>query len=145
MVYPLAATEVGRDNDSLLNLLSHNPMNIGRTQGTVRLQQSFKTAGQAFQAIDVPTRAVIVQYGRGKEIVAELCASFIPAKAYHLLRQAQQYSVNVFSSDWQKLCEAKAIIPIQKGVDIFYLDEQYYCDKFGLSTEPVKEMETIIV
>lgn len=141
MDYPLTVDQVGRNGDSLLNLLGDNPHNIGRVNNPIALQQSFKTAGRLFQAIKAPTRSVIVQYGRGREIVSQLCADFEPSKAHDLLKQAQQYLVNVFPNVWEKLCEAKAVIPVQAEEDIFYLDEQYYSEEFGLSTELITNME----
>ena len=145
MDYPLTAAQAGRNGDTLLNLLAHNPLNIGRSNNQLTLQQSFKTAGRIFQAIDAPTRGVLVPYGKGREIIAQLCAVFEPSKAHDLLRQAQQYSVNVFPNIWKKLLEADAIMSVQAGEDIWYLDEQFYSDDFGLSTEIVSKMETPII
>jgi CRISPR-associated endonuclease/helicase Cas3 len=145
MDYPLTAAQAGRNGDSLLNLLAHNPLNIGRTDNVLTLQQSFKTAGRLFQAIAAPPRSVLVPYGKGREIIAQLCAAFEPSKAHALLRQGQQYSVNVFPNIWKKLREADAIMPVQAGEDIWYLDEQFYSDDFGLSAEIVSKMETTII
>ena len=141
MAYPVTAKQAGCE-DTLLNLLSNNGRNIGRTQPG-QFRQSFKTAGQVFKAIDAPTQAVIVPHGKGKEIIAELCGEFEPAKAYKLLRQAQKYSVNVFPNIWRKLIDADAVFQIQ-GEELYFLDEQYYSDDFGLSTEIVSAMDTLI-
>jgi CRISPR-associated endonuclease/helicase Cas3 len=141
MDYPLTPKQAGR-NDTLLNLLSLNSRNIGRTQAG-QLRQSFKTAGKAFKAIDAPTKPVIVQYGEGKDIVAELCGAFEPAQAYQLLKQAQKFSVNVFPNVWKQLLQAKAVFSIQ-GEELYFLDEQYYSKKFGLATEVVNDMSTLI-
>lgn len=148
MTYPLTTKQAGRQ-DTLLNLLSDNPLNIGREKdaqkATFSLQQSFKTAGRVFKSIDAPTQAVIVQYKEGKNIVADLCAAPEPAKAYSLLKKAQKYSINLFPNVWDKLVKARAVHPVQKGEEIYYLDEQYYSPKFGVSTEVVNEMETPII
>jgi len=148
MTYPLTAKQAGRQ-DTLLNLLSNNPRNVGRERdgpkATFSLQQSFKTAGRVFKSIDAPTQAVIVQYKEGKNIVADLCASHEPAKAYTLLKKAQKYSVNLFPNVWDKLTKIQAVHPVQKGEAIYYLDEQYYSPKFGVSTEMANEMETPII
>lgn len=140
MAYPLNERQAGR-TDTLLSLLSDNNKNIGREKNAIKLQQSFKTAGKAFKVIDAPTQAVIVPYGKGKEIISGLCADFEPAKAYQLLKQAQKYSVNVFPNVWKKLKEANAVIPVQDGEDIYYLDERHYSKDFGISTEEVSLME----
>lgn len=142
MVYKVTAREAGR-NDSLLNLLSDNRNNIGRTQG-LALRQSFKTAGKIFKAIDAPTQSVIVPFGKGKAIIAELCAEHDPGRVRRLLQEAQQYSVNVFPNIWRKLTENCAVIPVRGG-NFYYLDERYYSNKSGLSVETVTGFETQIV
>ena len=147
MAYPLTERQAGRP-DTILNLLSDNPMNIGRIKdpckAIFRLQQSFKTAGQAFAAIEAPTRAVIVPYDEGRHIIASLCADFAPAKAHDLLKRAQKYSVNLFPNVWDKLFKEHAIHAVQDSESIYYLDERYYSDKFGVSDKVVAEMVTQI-
>ncbi|MBW2738050.1 MAG: CRISPR-associated helicase/endonuclease Cas3, partial [Deltaproteobacteria bacterium] len=141
MSYPLTAQQAGR-RDTLLSLLSDNHLNIGMEKNAIKLQQSFKTAGKAFKAIGSPTQAVIVPYDdKGKEIIAGLCADFEPAKAFQLLKEAQKYSVNVFPNVWRQLVEAEAVKPVQKGEEIYFLDERYYSKYFGLATEIVSEMD----
>ena len=139
MDYPVTANQAGR-KDSLLNLLSNNHLNIARTK-PLQLRQSFKTAGKIFKAINAPTEAVIVPYGEGEEIIAALCAEPEPAKAYKLLKRAQKFSVNVFPNVWQKLKENRAVIPVQEGEEIYYLDKRHYSDAFGLSTKEVGSLE----
>ncbi|BCA79947.1 CRISPR-associated helicase Cas3' [Desulfuromonas sp. AOP6] len=134
MVYKVSAREAGRA-DSLLNLLSDNHNNVGVTQG-LALRQSFKTAGKIFKAIDAPTEAVIVPYGKGEDLVANLCAESDQGKVRELLHEAQQYSVNVFPNVWRKLMAKGAVVPIHGG-DFHYVNECYYSKEFGLSTEPV--------
>ena len=140
MIYPVDAKKVGR-TDNLLNLLSENHGNIAVTD--LPLKQSFMTAGNLFQVIDAPTQSVIVPYKQGKKIIAELCAAFDPAKHYDLLRQAQQYCVNVFPNVWKKLKENDAVMPIQPDLDIYFLDERHYSDDFGLSTEEVGNLSML--
>lgn len=144
MAYPLTKKQAGR-HDSLLSLLSDNKQNVGRKKTSMQLQQSFKTAGRAFRAIDAPTRAVIVPFDGGKEIIGKLSAAFEPDKARDLLKQAQKYSVNVFPNVWQRLKECQAVRPVQKGVEIYYLDERYYSNDFGLSVKEVSPLEFQII
>lgn len=143
MCYPVTSNQAGRE-DNLLNLLSNNQLNITITK-PLHLRQSFKTAGEIFKAINAPTKAVIVPYEEGSEIITDLCAGPEPAKAYELLKRAQKYSVNVFPNVWQKLKESGAITPVQKGEEIYYLDERHYSDSFGLSIEEVNSLETKII
>jgi len=150
MGYPVGANENGR-NDTLLNMLSENTLAVTehkRRKGTAPkeyFRQSFMTAAKVFKVFDESTRGVIVPYDReGKRIIAELCGAYDAEKEYSLLRLAQQYSVNVFSSDLERLYRAGAVRRIQEGVEILYLDERYYSKTFGLSTSPVEGMEVCI-
>lgn len=144
MTYPLTEKQAGRQGDTLLNLLSNNSLNVGREKNGILLQQSFKTAGRAFKAINAPTQAVIVPYGKGKKIIGELCADFEPTRAWNLLKQAQKYSVNVFPNNWEKLKKAKAVFPIQ-GEEIYCLDERFYSNNFGLATKEVSNMDLQLI
>jgi CRISPR-associated endonuclease/helicase Cas3 len=146
MAYPLTAKEVGRD-DTLLNLLSDNKFNTG-VNAPLHLKQSFMTAGNAFKAIDAPTQAVIVPYQQGKQLITELCGiakEFDASSYYTCLKRAQKYSVNVFPNVWKKLLEQNAVYEIQPGEGVYCLDERYYSEAFGLSTEPVGKAEATIL
>lgn len=140
MSYPLTAKQAKR-TDSLLNLLSENEHNglSGSNENRIPLlQQSFMTAGKAFEVIDAPTKSIIVQHGKGKKIVTKLCASFRPNSQRKLLRKAQMYSVNVFPNVWQNLLDEQAIHPVQEDVEIYYLKKEHYHEKFGMSVESVR-------
>jgi CRISPR-associated endonuclease/helicase Cas3 len=143
MSYSVSSKLLGRD-DNLLNLLSSNTNNIGWHKKSRLLQQSFMTAGKAFKAIDSPTQAVIVPYGeKGKNLIADLgrIAKEFDVKTYRqLLKQAQKYSVNVFPNVWKRLQKEDAVHEIQPGEDIYYLDDKYYSDDFGLSDKPCNKM-----
>lgn len=149
MDYPVSAHTLGHD-DTLLNLLSANPAAVseyGRRYGqapTIYLRQSFMAAAKAFKAIDAPTRGVIVPYGNtGRAIITDLCAAYLPDKEFALLRQAQQFTVNVFPNVLEKLAKAGAVQEIQEGTGILYLDSRYYSPEFGLSETPVANMEVL--
>jgi len=146
MAYPLNEKQVGR-TDTLLNLLSDNKTNIGANT-PLHLKQSFMTAGSAFKAIDAPTQSVIVPYQQGKQLITELCGiakEFDAGSYYACLKQAQKFSVNVFPNVWKKLLEQRAVYEIQPGEDVYCLDERYYSEAFGLSTEAVGKAEVTIL
>jgi CRISPR-associated endonuclease/helicase Cas3 len=150
MTYPVTADTIGHD-DTLLNLLSTNPIaseEYGRRSGKmppIYLRQSFMAAARAFKAIDAPTQGVIVPYGReGQDLINDLCAAYEVEKQYDLLRRAQQYTVNVFSHELEKLQDAGALHPVQEGTRILHLDARYYSAAFGLVTEPVNPMEALV-
>lgn len=151
MGYPVDKdSSVGRD-DTLFNLLSTNPhaihayQAIHRAAPDVFLRQSFRTASREFRVIDSPTRGVIVPYKEGEEIITELCSARELEKQIKLLKQAQRYSVNLFTHQFDKLSRAGAIQEVQQGAGIYYLDKEYYSEEFGWSDEPVNGMELLIV
>lgn len=152
MSYPVSAKTIGRD-DTLLNLLSVNSLaladyarNNNGSAPNIFLRQSFMSAGKAFKAIDAPTRGIIVPYGHeGKKIIAELCAAFNVKSQRDLLRRAQQYTVNIFAYELEKLRDLNAVSAIQEGVNILYLNERYYGEQFGLGFTPDQPMEVLCV
>lgn len=144
MDYPVTANR----NDTLLNLLSCNRMAVddfGRTNETmpaINLRQSFMTAAKLFKSIDAPTRSVIVRYGdEGKDLVSQLCSAFEVEKQFALIKKAQQYSVNLFPHEFERLSQENALYRVQEGTEIFYLDYHYYSKITGISLEPVGKEE----
>ena len=156
MDYPLSPGEAGRD-DSLLNLLAENRLAVQEykrqthSAPPMALRQAFMTAARAFRAIDAPTHGIIVPYGaEGRELVADLCSASRPDLQHDLLRQAQQFSVNVFSRQFDDLQEMGAVCEIgagvgERGLGIFHLRAEYYSEEFGWSDTPVLPMETLYV
>ena len=69
---------------------------------------------------------------------------FDVSRYYRLLKKAQKYSVNVFPNVRQKLIQEQAIHEIQEGDGVYYLDQCYYSDDFGLSTEVVSSAEIMV-
>ena len=150
MVYPI--NEKAK-NDGLLHWLSDNCFNRGaKFSGYLKndilrnrdlyplLMQSFKSAGRIFQVIDAPTHAVIVPYGEGAELIAKLCGEWDPKEMYDAKKKAQRYSVNVFPNVWGKLQKENALYETIEGSGIYYLNERYYNDEFGLSLDETSEM-----
>lgn len=131
---------------SLLDWLSDNALNPYGEKNNKRskplplLMQSFKSAGRVFQAIDAPTQAVIVPYGEGVELIAKLCGEWNPKEMHRTLQKAQRYSVNVFPNVWDKLQKENALHETIEGSGIYYLNERYYNDEFGLSLDETSEM-----
>jgi len=147
MDYPVTPREAGK-TDTLLSLLSRNKstideyVRVNSKYPDLLLLQSFMTAGKIFKSIDAPTQSVIVKYGdTGKDLVNELCAVFDVEKQFGLLRLAQQFSVNIFPHEFNKLSSDGALSRVQEGTDIFYLNQKYYSEKFGISMEPITEGE----
>lgn len=150
--YPIASDIVGHDDD-LLNMLSTNSKAVSDYARTHRhappvwFRQSFMSASKAFKAIDAPTQGVIVPHTEaGKDLIAGLCAAYLPDKEFGLLRVAQQYSVNVFAHQLDALSRANAVREIRDGTGILYLaDARYYSAAFGLLDVPQGSMEVLCV
>lgn len=151
MAYSVSAQELGHD-DTLLNLLSVNSQakvayEQCHGQGpNIYLRQSFMAAAKAFKAIDAPTRGVIVPYGdAGRAVITALCAAYLPDKEFDLLREAQQFTVNVFPNILEQLVNAGAVQEIQEGTGILFLaDPRYYSLEFGLTDSPEGKMEVLV-
>ncbi|MGC1955473.1 MAG: helicase-related protein [Gammaproteobacteria bacterium] len=151
MEYPIGVETLGRE-DTLLNLLSANCQAVAeykktKNQAPLYLRQSFMAASKAFKTIDAPTRGIIVPYGQtGREVVAALCAAYLPDKEFDLLRRAQQFTVNVLPQTLDLLGRGGAIREIQEGSSILFLaDSRYYSDEFGLGETPDGIMEVLSV
>lgn len=152
MDYPVSEKDHPPEQ-TLLNLLSQNSLNTNadetRRNGKLPLMHhSFMDAGRVFKAIEAPTQAVVVQHGRGTELVAELCRlakEFEPQAYYKALKGAQQYSINVFPNVWKKLVDADAVHETQPGEGIYFLDGAHYSDQFGVSIEKVRKMDNLII
>ncbi|MDO8263108.1 MAG: CRISPR-associated endonuclease Cas3'' [Gallionella sp.] len=151
MAYKISEKEIGHA-DTLLSLLSDNQFAVNdcsRKNGTVSqrmLNQSFMTAAKAFKAIDAPTQGVVVPFGvAGRDLVGRLHGAFDIELEFDLMRSAQQYTVNVFPGVLEKLRKSGAVKEVKPEVRILTLDSRYYSPLFGLSTEPVSEMEMLYV
>jgi CRISPR-associated endonuclease/helicase Cas3 len=150
MDYSIPASALGRE-DTIANLLAENASAVAdchRKHGRVPerlLNQSFMAAAKAFKAMDAPTRGVVVPYGKeGRDIIARLHAAFDVELDVPLLRRAQQYTVNVFPDVLERLKKVGAITEVKPETRILTLDTRYYSPRFGLSSEPVSTMETLL-
>jgi CRISPR-associated endonuclease/helicase Cas3 len=146
MSYKVSVKEIGHD-DTLLNMLSENSQATAdyrrnrNASPPIHFVQAFMTAANVFKSIDGATQGVIVPFGEeGRRLIAELCAAYEVELQYKLLKRAQQFTVNVFQHVLDKLSRAGAIHRIKEDVDILHLDERYYSNDYGLSTEPIAMM-----
>lgn len=139
MTYPL-------DNDSeetLFNLLSQNALNPGRNTSCLNpvgnlklLKQSFMYANKKFEAIDAPSRPVLVEHGYGAKLVKELRRSNteLDAGLYSkIFKYAQNFSINLYPDEFQEFITRGIILEAKN--DIYYLPRHYYNDRYGLSCE----------
>jgi len=134
---------------TLFDLLSANELGLRSHQRKNKhlpaypLKQAFMTAGKHFQVIDAPTEGIIVPFDdSARELIGKLCAlQFSPVETFKLLKCAQRFSVNLFSTDRAKLQNERALYETQPNSGIFYLNERFYSKDFGINfegTSPLK-------
>ncbi len=135
--------------ETLLSLLSENLNSVReyiQNNGKAPdypLRQSFKTAGQLFQALHTPTTAIVVPYSQeGKSLIEELKMPHSDMENLSkLLRRAQRFSVNLYPHEIQKLNDQRVIRVANKEIDVLILEnDSYYDDALGVVTEPTAEM-----
>ncbi|WCM94152.1 CRISPR-associated helicase Cas3' [Acidovorax sp. NCPPB 2350] len=150
MVYPVTAKEAGTST-SLLDLLSTNTQALqsfrqrnGRWPG-YPFHQPFMTAAGLFKAIDAPTEGIVVPYGdKGHDLINDLFGAFDLAHDIDLLRQVQQYTVNVFPNVFRQLSDVEAFKTVHPELRIHCLNPEYYSPQFGLATEAINPSENHI-
>lgn len=145
MQYPVSKRNSGFPTDvTLFDLLSRNWAGVKAHIGRFKQRpgypfcQAFASSGNQFAVIDQDTVSVLVPYGRGKEIVQELATtSYLPATA-KLLKEAQQYSVNLYKNEVQSLDNGIYSIG---DTGVLALADMYYSSDYGITlltdNEPV--------
>lgn len=105
--------------------------------GAFFLQQAFKLAGVSFQVFDNDSRDLVVPWGAGSELIAELCAREKPDAAFlaNWERRARPYTVCAYDWQLQKLGNA-----VSEHAGVAFLDPAFYDNDTGLSLRP-KEQE----
>ena len=145
MEYPVPLPEC--KDETLLNLLGKNDhsysasrrlLGLPQEKNLPRLRAALRTAGEKFKALDdLANVAVIVPYGKGKELIAALCA-LPPAEEMNvLLRKAQLFTVNITENTARKLYKSGAVREIRAadgegGIRIAE-EASYDCADLGLS------------
>lgn len=135
MTYPIERT-----GDTLYTLLSDNKnwVRSGVQHHAYKvkaLNQSFRTAAECFQAIEAVGSPVFVRRGRGREIWEEIQRSTAYQEVKALLKEAQQFVINVPLYELKKLGESKGVLEWEDKMGMYVLNEMYYDEKTGLSGE----------
>lgn len=98
------------------------------------LVNSYRTAAENFQVIDNFTTSVVVPYGEGKEIIAELNGAERIEDFGKLMRRAQQFTINLFSYELSKLDANDGLERCLDG-QIMVLKDGAYNEEYGLDLE----------
>ncbi|ABR47839.1 CRISPR-associated helicase Cas3 [Alkaliphilus metalliredigens QYMF] len=128
------------DDKSMYDLLSGNKEAFNAFnsrngyKSELMLRQAFKTAGSNFQVIDQNTTGVIVPYGRGKTLITLINGACNLSELKEYLKEAQQFSVNLFETDKRKLEEIGGIVGLKDGA-IFAIRDGFYEDDVGVTFE----------
>lgn len=128
-------------NVTLTDMLSKNKefrkdsLLLQRQKDVLTMYQAFETAGRAFRVIDQDTVSVLTSYGMGAELITKLCGELELKEKIRLMRMAQQYSVSVFRSTFNKLLEHNEVYPLAE-TGIYALRNTLYDENLGLVMEP---------
>jgi len=99
------------------------------------LNQAFRTAAEHFNVIEAAGNPVFVRRGRGREIWEEIQRTSDYQEIKVLLKEAQQFVVNVPLYELKKMGESKGVVQWEDKMDMYVLNEMYYDDKTGLNGE----------
>lgn len=103
----------------------------------------FKTIEQHFEAISSPTKAVLVPFGEGKDIIANLNENIQNHSIFNqLMKNAQQYSVNLFNQELEALSAENLIEPLYNN-SVLCLKEKAYDKQHGVTLEGDAELENL--
>ena len=135
------------NDSSILDMLSDNKKAISeyeRVNGnqnwkSMPYRQAFKTAWENFEVIADATTGLIVPF-LGNDIIGRLSALEKGDENYGeklriLLQEAQQYSVNVYSNQLEKLKKENMIYEVIPEAGIYALYTGFYDDEIGLTYE----------
>ncbi len=126
-----------REKKCVFSLLSDNADNVGdnvKWREKYFTLQAFREAGTLFEMIDRKAQSVIVPYGEGRGIIAEMLSD----NAFYdldyrrkLLTRAKKYTVSAYNYQIDKLRKDKGLHSVWDGA-VLILDELYYNQSFGL-------------
>ena len=127
---------VERPKTTLFELLSYNYVLYDENApyaGLFLLNQAFKLAGSRFKVFDSNTRDLIVPYGKGAELIAELTGQARPDPVFLASweRRARCYTVAAY--EWQLKALGNAVTE-HMGVAI--LEDGFYDEDTGLRLGP---------
>ncbi|MGY3750380.1 CRISPR-associated helicase Cas3' [Vagococcus acidifermentans] len=108
------------------------------------LSSSMKTIGQYFKVIDNQTTSVFVPYNEeARNIIGRLNGDPELSELTQLLKQAQQYSVNLYNQEIDQLSQKSLLLPLYRGHG-YYLADSAYDKTYGVNLEGSSQMGTLI-
>lgn len=134
MIYPIRGVseyslyDLLSDNNSLLQTGKKHYQYIPRI-----LNQAFKEAAEQFEAIEENGESVFVPRGDGHVLWEEIQKTDDSDEYRNLLKQAQQYVINIRRNQLNKL--EKGVIHWEDRMNMYMLNEDYYHEKKGFQEE----------
>ncbi len=92
----------------------------------------FRTAANEFKVIEENTRSVLVPYGGGEIIISQLISNGTLSEKLKHLKEAQQYTVNIFEHQYWKLMDVGALAP-SPVEGLIILKDGFYDDELGVT------------
>ena len=105
--------------------------------GKYCLQQAFRLAGSTFTVFDQDTTDVLVPWGEGKDVIADLCSDRAGDLGFvsTCLERGKGYTVSLYRHQLEKLEKNQGIVSLCGG-SILALREGFYDGATGLTLEP---------
>lgn len=127
-------------NTNMLELLTVNPVGVAAYREEreldkgpdLKLKQAFQTAGKYFEAISSDTVGVLVPYGEGVGLIAELNSTVNQEKAARLRKRCQRYMVNLYRNQLDLL--SGGLYEVASG-GVLALKEPFYDKELGVVSE----------
>jgi CRISPR-associated endonuclease/helicase Cas3 len=146
---PLLKYKVRGRDETILDLLSDNEQSKqeydqiaknkygDKAKPPTQFRQSFETAWKEFEVIAQDTIGIIVPFERGKEIIGEFFYLPDMRRCIQLLQDAQQYSVNIYFNELNKMIDNQIIkkVPLKNDMEIYTVNEKHYDQNIGLTFE----------
>lgn len=133
---------IGQWNTTLYDMLfgkndNFNPQNFGYWN-----RVAFQSASRKFEVIEAETTPILVPFGEGEELIAELLSERYLDDVNLFFKKAQQYSVNVFPFVKEQLFKNRLIDIVDLGFAQIYVAKSHaYDDLYGLSVTGEAKME----
>ncbi|WP_440898017.1 CRISPR-associated helicase Cas3' [Amphibacillus sp. Q70] len=98
------------------------------------LRTGFDTVARHFHVIENQTTSILVSYGKGKGIIADLNSNQSIDELSILLKSAQQYSIQVYPQVFQHLISEQALVSHFDGL-IYELKAGFYDEEYGIDLQ----------
>ncbi len=130
----LGAQDAPTHGQTLFELLSVNRQFAGANADACWLRQAFRTAGDWFEVFDSANEGVLVPFGEGRTLIAQLDSlnpRYDLAGADALLAQAKPYTVSMTMNQIHRMMNSGMICTLLDG-SVYALNDGFYDDRTGI-------------